>query len=59
MKIIFKNRFVSPLSQEQTCGHESFFPACNHSLNVELVDVIENPPLAIKSKKKSYKIRGN
>jgi hypothetical protein len=52
MKIIFKNRFVSPLSQDQTCGHESFFPACNHSLNVELVDVIENPPLAIKSKKK-------
>jgi hypothetical protein len=56
MKIIFKNRFVSPLSQEPTHGHESFLLACNNSLNLELVD---NPPLAIKSKKKSYKIRGN
>jgi hypothetical protein len=52
MKIIFKNRFVSPLSQEPTHGHESFLLACNNSLNLELVDVIENPPLAIKSKKK-------
>jgi hypothetical protein len=51
MEINIKNRHVSPLPQEPTCGHESCLPARDVSPNPEPVDVIENSN-TIKSKKK-------
>jgi hypothetical protein len=51
LKVIFKNRFVSPFPQKPTSGHESCLPARNVSSNPESVDVIEYPNPAIKGKK--------
>ena len=59
LKILFKNRFVSPRPHEPTSGYESCLPICTMTTNTLLTDVIKNPIPTIKSKEISYKVRSN